>query len=128
MAKAAAGGNVPMSASYKGKARKILQIAEYMAEHPNATSNAINNATGAGADLVSVGRRLIKRATGMNAHFEELPSVSSRGMPRKLFKVLELMGDDPEAAPAQIAADAGVNVGVVNSIKGFVDQAGAEMD
>jgi hypothetical protein len=71
-----------LSDEFTGKARKVAMVIEYMAESPNAPSNAIGNATGADAAVVSNTRKLIRRAAG-NLHSAsadgDLLAISRRG-------------------------------------------------
>jgi hypothetical protein len=87
-------------ANFKGKAKKLWEGAEYVGANPNSTSTVVGNATRADVSLVSDARKLVRRAAGKNANFDKMPSVKSRGVPRMLFKALELIGDDPNASSA----------------------------
>jgi hypothetical protein len=116
-----------LSEGLTGKGKKVAKIVEYLAEHSNATSNATANATGADAAMVSNTRRLVRHAAGRQAHFDQMPSVKSRGGPRRLYKGLELLGDDPQLSSAQIANMAGISTQEVNALKELVEHAKEDM-
>jgi hypothetical protein len=128
MAKKPASTEKPLSSGYKGRTRKILEIVENMAEHPNSTSNAIANATHADTDLVSVTRRLVRKAAGKVAHIDENPSVKSRGTPRKFFHALEQLGENQNAASEDLSNLCGLEVNEVDSLKDLIKNAGKGMD
>jgi hypothetical protein len=110
-------------ANFKGKAKKLWEVAEYVGANPNSTSTVVGNATRADVSLVSDARKLVRRAAGKNANFDKMPSVKSRGVPRMLFKALELIGDDPNASSADVAAASRIEVQDVDALKQIAREA-----
>lgn len=121
------GHDSTLSGGLTGSGKKIAKVVEYLADSPNAPASAITKATGAADAVVSNTRKLVRRAAGKKAHFGQLPSVKSRGAPRQLYKALELLGDDPQPSPADIAAEAGIEPTQVQSLKRLIDQAKSDM-
>src|SRR5262249_20868270 len=109
------------------KAMKLAKVVERLAGSPNSTSSAIVNATGADSGTVSIGRGLVRRVAGKYTNIGQFPSVKSRGVARRIYKALKLLGDDQDADSAVVAVSPGLTAQPVDALKELVEQAGATM-